>query len=272
MSPRLPTPPVLGVCSWSLQPSGPEDLVAALRRVGLERVSLALDPIRTGVWSLDDTVRALAEAGIRIDSGMMTTEGEDYATLESIRSTGGVRPDEHWDAATFGLPLVTLHAGFLPEDPDDAERTTMIDRLRAIVDIFAAEDVAVGFETGQETAETLLAFLRDLERPQAGVNFDPANMVLYGMGDPIDAFRRLAPRVVQMHVKDAAPATMPGVWGTEVRAGSGAVRWDRLFTAWHEAEVDVPLMIEREAGDEREADIVAARDLVLSHLEKEAGT
>src|SRR5262245_13804107 len=86
----------LGVCSWSLRPSSPTDLAEKVRTAGLNRVQLHLDPIRMGAWGLDQTLSALRNAGIAVASGMMSMEGEDYSTLESIRTTGGVRPSATW--------------------------------------------------------------------------------------------------------------------------------------------------------------------------------
>lgn len=273
----------LGVCSWSLQPSDPEELVTGLRRIGVAAVQLALDPLRDGTWDLDATRRALGSAGIEIVSGMMGMEGEDYSTLETIRVTGGVRPDEHWEtnraaaaenariARELGLDLVTLHAGFIPHEEldgraEDPLRTTMIERLRVIVDTFAEQGVRVGFETGQETAATLVDALNALGRPEAGVNFDPANMILYGMGDPVAALERLAPRVVQLHIKDARATTEPGTWGEEVTVGTGEVPWDEFFAIVKGSISGVNLCIEREAGDDRVADMQRARELVEGYL------
>ena len=87
----------IGVCSWSLQPANVDELIDGVRAVGIDAVQLALDPIRRGDWDGDATMSALAAAGIDVVSGMMGMEGEDYSTLESIRETGGVRPDEHWE-------------------------------------------------------------------------------------------------------------------------------------------------------------------------------
>jgi sugar phosphate isomerase/epimerase len=267
-------PRCIGVCSWSLQPSGPHDLAEKVRAAGLSTVQLALDPIRAGTWSLDETVAACRDAGIAIRSGMMRTRGEDYTTLDTIRATGGVRPDEHWEAnlaaargdarlaRELGLELVTFHAGFIPHERGDPVRRVMIDRLREIADVFDREGVQTGFETGQETAATLLDALDELDRPQVGVNFDPANMILYGMGDPVAALRSLAPRVVQIHMKDALPTQNPGTWGREVAAGAGAVDWPSFFEVYRAGNVDCDLMIEREAGGRRLDDIRAARGLI----------
>jgi len=265
----------LGVCSWSLRPADAGQLAEAVAAAGLSAVQLALDPLRSGAWQEIACTRALADAGIQIRSGMMATRGEDYSTLESIRRTGGIVPDEHWDAnwlaaaenaqlaRRLGLKLVTLHAGFIPESPG-AERDTILDRLRAVAELFASEGVALGLETGQETAETLCDALAALDHPNVGVNFDPANMILYGMGEPVAALRRLAPYVRQIHIKDATPAATPGTWGTEVVAGTGAVDWPAFFDALREARIDCDLMIEREAGESRVEDIRTAAELVRS--------
>lgn len=269
-------PARLAVCSWSLQPTSPRDLAEKLAQTGIPRLQLALDPIRTGEWSLAETRDALAD--VSIVSGMMATIGEDYATLESITRTGGVTPDSHWpdnraaaegDAAIardLGLRLVTLHAGALPHHLDTPEALVraqiMVDRVNTLADIFEAKGVALALETGQETAPDLLAFLDAIGPGRVGVNFDPANMILYGSGDPTEALRLLAPRIVQTHCKDADPAPTPGVWGTERPAGQGSVDWDAYFSILP-AEIDI--VIERESGDARIEDIKAAAALARRH-------
>lgn len=262
--------PRLAVCSWSLQPAGPEDLAAKVRECGLDAVQLALDPIRTGEWDEGQTVRALA--GLTLVSGMMGTEGEDYTTLETIKTTGGVRPDATWPtnleaakanadlAARLGLPLVTLHAGFLPHDATDPERARMIDRLNQLIEAFSARSVSVAFETGQETADTLLGVLP--ETPGARVNFDPANMILYAMGNPVDSLNKLADQVAQIHIKDATPTDTPGTWGAEVPAGDGAVDWESFFEVYERSGLACDLVIEREAGEQRVADVRTAAAMV----------
>src|SRR6185369_16319577 len=106
-------------------------------------------------------------------------------------------------------------------------------------------------ETGQEKAPTLLGVLSELDCPNVGVNFDPANMILYGKGDPVESLRLLASHVRQIHVKDAFPTLKPGTWGREVPAGQGAVDWDAFFEAALALPRQVHFVIEREAGQDR---------------------
>jgi sugar phosphate isomerase/epimerase len=266
----------IGVCSWSLRPASARELATRTAECGVRYLQLALGPIRSGNMPLAEVRDELAAARLEACSGMMSTVGEDYSSLDSIARTGGIRPDAHWAAnleiakadarlaRELALPLVTFHAGFLPHARQDAERAKLVVRLRTIVDVYADQGVRLGFETGQETAATLLEFLADLDRPSAGVNFDPANMILYGMGDPVEALQQLGPRVVQVHVKDALPAARRGEWGQEVPVGTGRVDWRAFFAALDAAQPGIDLMIEREAGDQRVQDVRRARSHVAN--------
>lgn len=266
--------PRLAVCSWSLQPQHAEDLVAALEQINLRRVQLALDPLHSDPGTWENIANLFAARGIEVVSGMFGTVGEDYTTLESIKRTGGLVPDEHWEqnwrniqavadlARRWSLKLVTFHAGFLPHDERDPSFPKLTDRVARVADLFAAREMALGFETGQETAETLATFLTKLNRPNVGVNFDPANMILYDKGDPIAALRTLGPWLKQCHIKDARRTIHPGTWGAEVPAGTGDVNWPEFFQTLRELGYTGNLCIEREAGSQRIADIIAARQLV----------
>ena len=261
----------LAVCSWSLQPADPVALLDALAATGVARVQLALDPLRAepAVWGrFPELARA---RGVEIASGMFVTVGEDYTSLDSIRRTGGVVPDATWDenwrniqavaalAARLGLRLVTFHAGFLPNDETDPDFRKLLERIDRIAGVFARDGIALGFETGQETAETLAAFLRVLGRKDVGVNFDPANMILYDKGEPLAALRTLAPWIRQCHLKDARRTRAPGTWGEEVAVGAGEVDWAAFLGTLDALGFHGDLCIEREAGAQRVADIRAGR-------------
>lgn len=264
----------LAVCSWSLQPATPQELLARLEATGLRRVQLALDPLREtpDVWR--NTAELLRQNNITIVSGMFGCVGEDYSTLETIRLTGGIAPDATWDqnwrniqittalAQKLNLKLVTFHAGFLPHEESDPAFATLKQRLVQVADAFQARGIALGLETGQETAAVLLDFLQKLNRPNLGVNFDPANMILYDKGNPIEALRTLGPYLRQVHIKDAVRTTTPGTWGDEVVAGMGEVDWPAFFATLKEIGFAGELCIEREAGMNRVEDIRAGRQLV----------
>ena len=264
----------LAACSWSLRTASPDELADALDRCGLRAVQLALVPCVEDAAAWGGAIERLRARGIETVSGMLATVGEDYSTLKTIARTGGVRPDATWPAtralaervAAFagahGVGLVTFHAGFIPHERGSTERRAMVARLREVANLFAARGVRVAFETGQEAADTLLGALEEIAHPNVGVNFDPANMILYGMGDPVAALRALAAHVRQVHVKDAVSTDVPGTWGREVVAGTGAVDWKAFLAEVRRLPRAVDLVIEREAGPTREADIRAAAALV----------
>lgn len=268
----------LSVCSWSLQAATPQELAERVKTTGISRVQLALDPLRdeSAVWG--DTEAVLKQTGITIVSGMFGCVGEDYSTLDTIRQTGGIAPDATWErnleniratvgiATALGLKLVTFHAGFVPHDPADPCFVKMVGRLATVAEIFAMAGIEVGLETGQETAEGLAALLEALKKPNVVVNFDPANMLLYGKGDPIEAVRVLAPWIRQVHVKDANQTSVPGTWGEEVAVGTGQVDWPAFFTTLADVGFSGDIVIEREAGTQRVADIRTAREVVLSSI------
>ncbi len=264
----------LAVCTWSLQPNSPANLVEKLKQIGIPHVQLALDPIREQprVWSgVGEMLRA---NGFSIVSGMIGFVGEDYSTMETIHATGGVAPDETWDenwenvpkaadiASTLGINLVTFHAGFLPQDEKDPAYLKMRHRIELIADVFAAKNIDVAFETGQETAPVLVDFLKKLGRKNVGVNFDPANIILYDNGNPIEALRELGAWLKQVHIKDGTRTKVPRKWGEEVVAGTGEVPWREFFATLKQLNFDGSCCIEREAGNSRVEDIRAARRLI----------
>lgn len=264
----------LAVCSWSLRPKNPLDLAKKVGETGIRRVQLALDPLRESPRTWGKTEKVLRDHDIAVISGMVGCIGEDYSTLDSIRRTGGIAPDVTWKqnlknlgacaliAKKMGLKLVTFHAGFLPPDESHPTFGKMLQRLEVVADIFMVQNIMLGLETGQETAAELAALLQKLNHPNIGVNFDPANMILYDKGDPVKALHTLAPWVRQVHIKDARRTKVPGTWGEEVPVGKGDLDWRAFFSTFKHVIFNVNLAIEREQGESRVADIRAARKVV----------
>lgn len=264
----------VAVCSWSLQPGDLSDLMRKLEFTGISRVQLALDPLRENPPAWTNLKSELERARIMLVSGMFGCVGEDYSTPETIRRTGGIAPDSTWNenltrsrataelASELQLKLVTFHAGFLPHDESDPDFSKMQDRLATIAQIFAGRHIALGLETGQETAGALAVFLNRLNAPNLGVNFDPANMLLYDKGDPVEALRVLAPWIRQVHIKDARRAQTPGTWGEEVPVGTGEVDWPGFFGVLKEVKFSGDYVVEREAGSQRVTDVKTAKALI----------
>lgn len=255
----------IGICSWSLD----NDLVLMnwLRdKVGLDRVHLSLNPV------LDNQagyVQSFTEAGWKISATMIGFGQEDYTTLDSIRLTGGIVPDAFWPqnrtrvieaieaTAKLGVSYLEFHFGFIELTSLDYASKLMA-RAKELADIAHKNNIQLLLETGQETADTLRLFLERLDHPALGVNFDPANMILYGKGNPIEAVKTLGPWIRHVHVKDAIASAVPGQWGREVAWGAGQVNPNSFLKALKQAGFAGTLSIEREAGQSRLQDIESA--------------
>ncbi len=256
----------IGVCSWSLQNNIPE-IAEAMQDMGLSHIHLAAGPaIGADGDAFLDAVRA---QGWTITSTMIGFPQEDYSTLAAIRETGGIAPDDAWDrnrdlcmravdvTAELGVPYLSTHVGFI-DHSDEAYARKFYDRIRLMADAAAAKDIVLLMETGQESAAELKDFLEELNHPALGVNFDPANMILYDKDAPADAVRILAPWIKHIHVKDAVRTTTPGEWGAEVPWGDGQVGGKAFLAVLEEIGFNGAMAIEREAGDQRVADVRTA--------------
>ena len=267
MTPR--TPERLGLCSWSMRPRDAGHMAAIMEELGVKKLQLGLVPHRDDAGLVDGVPEALARIGARVVSGMFGAVGEDYTTMETIRRTGGIAPDQHWEAnqqvarraaakaRELGLPLVSFHAGFLPHDMESAGFRKLADRIEVVAGIFGDQGIDLLFETGQETADDLWSFFDHIEArgvSNLGVNFDPANMILYDKGDPIEALRRLLPRVRSIHIKDAVRTVTPGEWGAEAVVGEGQVDWPAFIRTLAEGGYTGDLLVEREWGEDRVGD------------------
>jgi L-ribulose-5-phosphate 3-epimerase len=114
----------------------------------------------------------------------------------------------------------------------------------------AEKGVTLAFETGQETAQLLRQTLDDLRSPNIKVNFDPANMLLYDMGDPHKAVELLGPDIRSVHIKDAIRPSVPGQWGQEVPLGQGEVDIRKFVKTLKNVGYTGALVVEREVGDQ----------------------
>jgi sugar phosphate isomerase/epimerase len=201
----------------------------------------------------------LKDLGIAITVVFGGFEGESYADIPTVARTVGLVPPATRAARTaemkeiadfarlLGVDAVGLHLGFVPHDPADPLRKEVLAVTRDICDHCGRQRQRVHLETGQESADTLAGFLAAVERDNLFVNFDPANMILYGSGDPIEALRKIGRHVRSVHCKDAKWAARPGVeWGREVPLGDGDVGMETFLRTLAEVGYDGPLTIERE--------------------------
>jgi len=205
----------------------------------------------------------LREFEIRVTAVFAGFEGEDYADIPAVARTVGLVPpasraarlEEVKEISDFarllGVDAVGLHVGFVPHDQSDPLFRDAVAVTRQLCDHCRSNGQNLHLETGQEPADVLLRFLGEVGRDNLLVNFDPANMILYGCGEPIEALRRIGRHVRSVHCKDAKWAAQPGEeWGTEVPLGEGDVGMENYLRTLDEIGYTGPLTIEREIPGE----------------------
>jgi len=226
-----------------------------------------------------------ADSNIVITAVFGGFEGESYASIAETARTVGLVPEDTRAARVqemkeisdfarlLGCDTVALHIGFVPEDRDGGSYRDLIATTQNLLDHVAANGQRLHLETGQETAEHLLQFIEDVQRGNLYINFDPANMILYGTGEPIEALRKVGHLVRSIHCKDAkwAAENRGTDWGQEVALGDGDVGMEKYLSTLKELGYDGPLTIEREIPQDPErqkADIGTAVRLLESLRQK----
>jgi L-ribulose-5-phosphate 3-epimerase len=163
-------------------------------------------------------------------------------------------------AKKAGIPAVQGHCGFIPENPNDALYKEAVEAIREVAAYCKTNGQNLRCETGQETPITLVRAIRDVGTGNVGVNFDAANLVMYGKANPVDAVGILGPYIQGVHAKDGLYPTDTKELGAEVPIGQGVVNWPALIPKLKAAGYTNPLTIEREIrGEKQTADILAAK-------------
>lgn len=211
----------------------------------------------------DHFLARLDDLGIRLTAVFGGFEGESYADIPTVVRTVGLVPPDHRAERTremkeiadfakmLGVDVAALHLGFVPEEHDSDEYRQVLDVTRDVCDHCHSNGQALHLETGQETADALLAFIEHVERDNLFINFDPANMILYGTGPPIEALEKVGKYVRSVHCKDGTWAERPGEeWGREVPLGEGDVDVEAYLRTLDAIGYHGPLTIEREIPQE----------------------
>jgi L-ribulose-5-phosphate 3-epimerase len=171
-------------------------------------------------------------------------------------------------AKKVGIPAVQTHCGFIPEDPNEPLYSEAVEAIRTVAAYCKQNGQNFRCETGQETPITLVRAIGDVGLDNVGVNFDVANLILYGKANPADAVDILGPYIQGVHAKDGFYPTDPRKLGREVPIGQGLVNFPVIIDKLKKLGYSHPLTIEREIrGPQQTADILAAK----AYLEKLTG-
>ncbi len=254
------------------------DQLKQVRDLGFTNVQIAAPPedVLQDQAKRQALINDLKAVGIDITTLFVGFSGESYADIPTVVETVGYLNPATRDervkktglisdfAKALGVDKVAAHVGFVPEASDDPDYPPMVDTVGRVADHCGQNGQMFSLETGQETAPALLSFLKDLNRDNVKVNFDPANMILYGSGEPIEALGIVGEYVVSAHAKDGKWPTRSGQLGTEYPLGQGDVGIDRFVAKLKEIGYDGPITIEREIPDweQKMNDLVEARKLL----------
>src|SRR5579864_3651297 len=258
-----------------------KDPDAAIKRVH----DLGFPTCQLSIGTFDDaTVQklrdALAKYGVEVSSAVAGGPGPEIYDFYKGPVTIGVAPPQYREARIArikqvsdfakkaGIPGVQTHCGFIPENPNDPLYTETVNAIRTVAQYCKDNGQTFRCETGQETPITLVRAIKDVGLDNVGVNFDVANLILYGKANPVDAVELLGPYIMGVHAKDGLYPTNPRELGREVPIGQGKVNFPVLIELLKKAGYQNPLTIEREiAGTKQTEDILASK----AYLEKLIG-
>jgi sugar phosphate isomerase/epimerase len=235
----------LKVCQFNVWNQGPwcdeavRNYPAASRKYGVKATSLWVGWPGPAVW---DFVKGPETLGI--------VPRRYRAMRVRVLKTGAEL------AARLGLPAIITHLGFIPENPTDPMFGEVVKAVREIALHCKRRGIGFWFETGQETPVTVLRLIETVGTGNLGVNLDPANLILYGKANPIDALDVFGKHVKCVHAKDGMYPTHPMYLGHEVKVGTGKVRFPEFVKRLREVGFKGDYIIEREiSGEQQKKDI-----------------
>ena len=173
-------------------------------------------------------------------------------------------------AYKLGVKNIITHTGFIPDDPDAEARIGVVEALKILCTELQSRGQSFAFETGEELPLTLSMVISEIGLSNVGVNFDPANLISSGRGNPNDAMELLGCKVTGMHAKDSVHARFGEVGGRQVPIGEGKVDFERLLVQLKEIGYKGDIVIEHEmkGRDDRDADILKSKKYLEELIEK----
>jgi L-ribulose-5-phosphate 3-epimerase len=239
---------------------------------------LGLPTCQVAVWDVDHyslesarVLRSAPSAGVAITTVWAGWPGRRVWNFVEGPATIGIVPEPTRVARVAALkqgadfavlirvPSITTHVGFIPENPRDPAYPEVVEALRDVALYCHDRGLEFWLETGQETPVTLLRTIQDVEVPNLGLNYDPANLLMYGKGNPIDGLDLVGPWVRGVHAKDGEYPTNGRELGVEKPLGEGRVNFPALIGKLRDMGYTGAVSIEREiTGPRQTADIRSA--------------
>lgn len=244
----------------------------SVRQFGLNTCQLvSWDPTLAVPHIAERIVRESEESRVRVCAMWAGFPGRMVWNFREGPVTLGLVPEEHraervealkrWVdfAVWIGTPAIITHCGFIPENGTDSVYGPVVEAIREVAEYGADKGVGFWFETGQETPVVLLRTIERIGTGNLGINLDPANLILYGKGNPVDALDVIGPYVRNIHVKDGFYPSNGDDLGKQVAVGKGKVDFPKLYEGLQRHGFQGEWIIEREGGvgeDEKNRDII----------------
>lgn len=259
----------IGVMFWA--GGDPRTTIQEVKSFGVQCGQLGVPGDLDLTGAAEQWKQAAAAEDFHISTVFCAYRGENYADIPTVQKTVGLIPPETRKerlqrtleasdfAADVGVKSIATHIGFVPHNPAHPDYKDVCRMVQEICDHAAQHHQTFALETGQEPADVLLKFIEAVGRPNLGINFDPANMIMYGTGDPILALDVLSGKLLSVHCKDGTwpPKGSPSALGVEQPLGCGAVGMQLFLAKLRQIGYRGALNVEREAEDpeQRKADI-----------------
>ena len=222
----------------------------AADKYGIEITALWAGWTGPGAWNFTEGPQTL---------GLVPEEYREMRVQELIAAS----PFATW----LGVTDIITHAGFLPENPCDPNFAKVCDAIRRIAEVYKANGQWFLFETGQETPVTMLRTIEEVGTGNLGINFDTANLILYGKANSVDALEVFGKYVRNTHFKDGKYPTCGQELGAEVPLGEGKANVPGIMAKLKELGYAGPYIIEREiSGEKQIEDIAKAKKLIEDNL------
>ena len=247
--------------------------------LGLEGVQLCCwDPVHYTDEAVEQTKQAGEQFGIEVNTVWAGATGKYvWNFIEGPSSIGIVPAAERSGrvgqikqgadfAQRIGVKSITTHVGFIPEDPGQPLYEQTVEALRDVAGYCKDLGLEFWFETGQETPVTLLRTIEDVGTGNLGINLDPANLILYGKANPVDALDVFGEYVRGVHAKDGFYPTNGRELGKEAALGSGKVDFPTLIGRLKLLGFAGHLTIEREISGPRQIEDIKSAIVMLRGL------
>lgn len=218
----------------------------------------------TSVWGTWLTGPSLWNVLDGAESLGLVPEGYRGLRLENLKKGADY-------AARLGVHDFVTHVGFIPELPSYAGYRGVIGALKNLTAYCKTKDLYFNFETGQETPITLMRAIQDVGLENMGVNLDPANLLIYGRGNPIDAVSIFGSRIRGVHVKDGGyPKDDYYQLGKERLVGEGEVNYPVFLPKLLKSGYKGDLYIEREISGPQQMEDIKKTVKYIKKLMQEA--